>query len=64
MADNCEFGHPDSNPREWGNSPGKSVGKQPGNMNAPRPTDIIEHKLQHSDYSALAGGDVKESKRP
>lgn len=57
MADNSKtFGSPDSNPREWGNSQGGSVGKQPG---PPKSTDIVEHKLQHADYSSLASGGVK-----
>jgi len=50
------FGSPDTNPREWGNTQGGNVAKQPG---TPKPTDIIDHHLQHSDYNALASGGVK-----
>lgn len=60
MADNSSspktFGSPDNNPRQWGNSEGNSVGKQP---NHPKPTDVVEHKLQHADYGNLASGGVK-----
>ena len=60
MADNGSspkpFGSPDNNPRQWGNSEGSSVGKQP---NHPKSTDVVVHKLQHADYESLASGGVK-----
>jgi hypothetical protein len=62
--DNGDYGHPDDNPRQWGNQEGthkepKVIGnKETGITSA----SLISHGLQHSDYEKMTNGGVKDVK--
>jgi hypothetical protein len=60
--DNGDYGHPDDNPRQWGNNEGThkepvTIGKKEAGLS---PTSILYHGLQHSDYEKMTNGGVKD----